>query len=1194
MTTQLSGQFQLFAATEGTSLPPATTEVASFSDPNLTDTAGDFTATIVWGDGNTSTGTVSGSNGSFTVDGGNTYESEGFFNATVTIVRNADNSQLALGGAVEVTGDDQLTGSSGLTFTGAPNQPLTNVTVATFTNTNTVTPANDFTTEIDWGDGTTSAGALMGSNGSFTVSGSHTYAAAGDYTITTFMDDIIPDGAVGIATAQADIGFGGNETLNAATATVAVPTGTAVADFGDSLASPSGDYTATIDWGDGTAPTSGTVAGSNGQYIVTSTAAHTYADFGDFTLTVTVVNTANSDATTSMAGTVVVDSGESISGAGVPISGDPSQAINNVAVATFTDSDAAVTANQLAASIDWGDGTLSAGTIISGAAGSFTVDGSHTYAAGGNYTTTVTLADDLPGTAVGTASAMATINFSGQMVLNSANENTALPSNTTVATFNDNNLGDTASDFTATINWGDGTSSAGTISAGGAGTFTVNGGHTYSVAGNEQASVTLIRTADQVQSTVSGNVFVTDANSFTPQTLSTGVNGDQMTVQAAFTDTDTVTLASDLEASINWGDGSVTAGTVTGSNGAFTVTGAHTYATAVSTNLTVTLDDSPGTAAASNSIALSPLPMVTGAANVNASPSQSFTASALFSASDVEAAPLTYQVEDESIGPSQGFWVLNGAVLPNGQLTMLSAAQLPQLSFVAGASSSTSVTDTLEVVASDAVGSTPFTFTVTASKLAPGDVAPTVTAANVQIAPNQSVAGSSLFSASVPQGETIVSYEVEDTTTDSGHWMFNGVVEPTNQVIDVTVAQLAQLSFDTGYGSDTLMVRANDGTQWSSFRSFTVTPPPNAAPPAGTADTLVMLRNADGAFEFYDIGHNAILLDGPVGQINPALQVAGVGGFNGADTADLLMRDPATGVFTLYDVSNNNIAGNVGLGQVGTEWQVAGVGDFSTRAGETDMLMRNSNSGAFEVYDISNNTITFSAPMGQVGLEWTVAGFGDFSTRANETDMLMRNSNTGAFELYDIVNNAITLSTGMGQVGLEWTIAGFGDFSTRANETDMLMRNSNTGAFEVYDVANNAITSAGPMGQVGLEWTIAGFGDFSGNANETDMLMRNSNTGAFELYDIRNNAIAQTTGMGQVGLEWSISGVSRSPAGVPPTTQLSGPAVDPAGAAPSSATDQLTQAMAAFAPSDSAFTASSPLDQVTPAPAVNLLGASHV
>ena len=426
---------------------------------------------------------------------------------------------------------------------------------------------------------------------------------------------------------------------------------------------------------------------------------------------------------------------------------------------------------------------------------------------------------------------------------------------------------------------------------------------------------------------------------------------------------------------------------------------------------------------------------------------------------------------------------------------------------------------------------------------------PTVTAASELKAPNLTLAGSNLFSATAFGGNTITSYEVEDTTTDSGHWMFNGVVEPTNQVVDVTVAQLAQLSFDTGYGSDTLKVRANDGTQWGSFTTFTVTPPPNAAPSAGSTETLVMQRNSDGAYEFYDIGHSTILLDGPLGQINPALQVAGVGGFNGADTADLLMRDGTTGVFTLYDVSNNNITGNIVVGQVGLEWTVAGFGDFSTRSNETDMLMRNSNTGAFEVYDIANNAITFAGPMGQVGLEWSISGFGDFSTRANETDMLMRNSNTGQFEVYDIVNNTITSFAPMGQVGLEWSIAGFGDFSTRANETDMLMRNSNTGAFEVYDISNNTITSFAPMGQVGLEWTIAGFGDFSGNANETDMLIRNSNTGVLELFDISNNtiALANPNVMGQVGLEWSISGVSATPAAAPPTTQLTGTTVDPAG-----------------------------------------------
>ena len=204
-----------------------------------------------------------------------------------------------------------------------------------------------------------------------------------------------------------------------------------------------------------------------------------------------------------------------------------------------------------------------------------------------------------------------------------------------------------------------------------------------------------------------------------------------------------------------------------------------------------------------------------------------------------------------------------------------------------------------------------------------------MTATNELQPPNLTLVGSTLFSGTAFGGNSVVSYEVEDTTSDSGHWVFNGVVEPANQVVLVPAVQLTQLSFDTGYGSDTLMVRANDGSQWGSFTSFTVTPPPNAAPPAGTEDTLVMLRNADGAFEFYDIGQNRILLDGPLGQINPSLQVAGVGGFDGTDTADLLMRNPTTGGFTLYDVSNNNITGNVALGQVGLEWTVSGVGDFS-------------------------------------------------------------------------------------------------------------------------------------------------------------------------------------------------------------------------------------------------------------------------
>ena len=190
--------------------------------------------------------------------------------------------------------------------------------------------------------------------------------------------------------------------------------------------------------------------------------------------------------------------------------------------------------------------------------------------------------------------------------------------------------------------------------------------------------------------------------------------------------------------------------------------------------------------------------------------------------------------------------MLNGAVLPNGQLTTLTVAQLSQLSFVAG-SASTPVSDTLEVAASDASGFGPFTTVMVMASAHASTSPPTVTAANELEAPSLTLAASSLFSATASGGNTIAAYEVVDTTTDSGHWVFNGTVEPSNQHIVVTTAQLSELSFDTGYGSDTLMVRANDGSQWGSFVGFTVTPPPNAPPPAGTEDTLVMLRNGDGA-----------------------------------------------------------------------------------------------------------------------------------------------------------------------------------------------------------------------------------------------------------------------------------------------------------------------------------------------------------
>ena len=89
---------------------------------------------------------------------------------------------------------------------------------------------------------------------------------------------------------------------------------------------------------------------------------------------------------------------------------------------------------------------------------------------------------------------------------------------------------------------------------------------------------------------------------------------------------------------------------------------------------------------------------------------------------------------------------------------------------------------------------------------------------------NQTVAASSLFTATDPNGDTITTYALKDVT-GNGHFVVNGVVQATNVEIDLTAAQLAQTTYQAGSGSDQISIRASDGTLWSPWTSSTVTVP---------------------------------------------------------------------------------------------------------------------------------------------------------------------------------------------------------------------------------------------------------------------------------------------------------------------------------------------------------------------------------
>jgi hypothetical protein len=157
---------------------------------------------------------------------------------------------------------------------------------------------------------------------------------------------------------------------------------------------------------------------------------------------------------------------------------------------------------------------------------------------------------------------------------------------------------------TPTINWGDNTSSAGTPDS--TSGRDVTGTHTYAEEGIYHGSL-VWSNSDGSPTTVPFDVRVTDAT-LTVNPSSVGANAGEAFsgLVATFTDADPKGTASDYSATINWGDGTTSPGTVSGS-GQFAVNGTHTYAAGGFHAVTVSIADAGGaTAAATGTATVAP------------------------------------------------------------------------------------------------------------------------------------------------------------------------------------------------------------------------------------------------------------------------------------------------------------------------------------------------------------------------------------------------------------------------------------------------------------------------------------------------------------------------------------------------------------------------------------------------------------
>jgi hypothetical protein len=454
----------------------------------------------------------------------------------------------------------------------------------------------DFTATVNWGDGSTNStsdgsrtvSVVADSDGGFDVVGSHTYAKAGNYTISVTANDPKNLFFSYLATAPALQ----NVKLFHFTSSNANATAS--------------DFTVAVNWGDGNTNTSGD---GSGRVSVVADPSGGFDVFGS-----------HSYPNANLFFSFFHEISGTISGPSLNTPTFSTQVVEDIpdnAVKLFHFSDVNnpnATADDFTAQVAWGDGSGNFSndgsgdvSVIADPNGGFDVLGAHTYAQSGNY---------------------------GIAVVVTCQDGTTYSSGSATQSYSNVNLfhftgaaGMTAGDYTATVNWGDGTTTtiaalngafgnAGQIVADPGGGFDVLSSHTYSQIGNYTVSVDV-----RAGATFPPPVVLP----FRP----TGFDLPSFHLTSA----DASATAKDFTATVAWGDGSSNTSSdgsdsvsiTTDPNGGFDVTGSHVYDNPATASPLLTITG-PGVEFSGNTT-------LTTASNINVSaPQQMFVA---------EVAPLT-------------------------------------------------------------------------------------------------------------------------------------------------------------------------------------------------------------------------------------------------------------------------------------------------------------------------------------------------------------------------------------------------------------------------------------------------------------------------------------------------------------------------------------------------------------------------
>jgi hypothetical protein len=453
---------------------------------------------------------------------------------------------------------------------------------------------------IDFGDGNTGTGSLQPlGGGSYAVIASYTYALPGSFSGGISINENPPSGGDASLGASVSLGFTADvaAALSAGTPETIYPVQGqsfsgevgVVIDSAGAGSNPS-DLSATISWGDGNSSSANLVPLGNGSYSIQGTNVYQNAN-GSYG-SVQVIDELGGGTSLSFQADVTTYASAPPLDADSPetINATEGQSFSGEVGVVFDEAGASSNPSNLSATINFGDGNSSAATLVPINSGSYSIQGSNTYAEPGRYAGSI-IADDANGSSASlsfTADvAAAPLDPGGPETIDAVQNRTFSGEVGTMV--------DTAgaysnpSDLSATIYWGDGKDSAATLVPLGGGNYSVQGTNVYGSAGTFSGSIQVFDHAGSSSSSSLGMSFSASVSGASYAPLDPGspeaiYSAEGQTFSGAvglvFDEAGDNSNLANLSGTISWGNGDVSNATlvpINGNSGSYSVQGTEVY-----------------------------------------------------------------------------------------------------------------------------------------------------------------------------------------------------------------------------------------------------------------------------------------------------------------------------------------------------------------------------------------------------------------------------------------------------------------------------------------------------------------------------------------------------------------------------------------------------------------------------------------